>query len=58
MGATHLECTKCGAKQEPESLAGLSSCCAKPLYPRYDLEALQGELTPGTLRSRRPDLWR
>ena len=57
-GATHLECTKCGASQDADALAGLSSCCAKPLYARYDLDALRGAFTPAVLRDRRPDLWR
>ncbi|HUF11844.1 MAG TPA: threonine synthase [Longimicrobiales bacterium] len=57
-GATHLECTKCGARQDADVVSGLSSCCAKPLYPRYELAALRETFRPETLRGRRPDLWR
>ena len=57
-GATHLECTACGESFDADALAGLSSCCAKPLYPRYDLAALRGEFTPARLAGRRADLWR
>ncbi|HEX6589724.1 MAG TPA: threonine synthase [Longimicrobiales bacterium] len=57
-GATHLECSACGETFEADARAGLSSCCAKPLYPRYDLAALRGSFTPGSLVGRRADLWR
>ena len=57
-GATHLECTRCGSQYDADKLVGLSSCCAKPLYPRYDLEALRTSFTPAALVGRRPDLWR
>jgi threonine synthase len=57
-GATHLECTRCGERQDADAVVGLSVCCAKPLYPRYDLEALRGTFVPEALVGRRPDLWR
>ena len=57
-GASHLECTRCGARHEAEVLQGLSPCCGKPLYPRYDLDALRGTFTPASLVGRRADLWR
>ncbi|HSJ12907.1 MAG TPA: pyridoxal-phosphate dependent enzyme, partial [Longimicrobiales bacterium] len=57
-GATHLECTRCGAPWDAEELMRLSPCCEKPLYPRYDLAALAGEFTPDAVRGREPTLWR
>lgn len=58
MGATHLECTRCGATYESEQLWRLSPCCEKPLYPRYDLQALAPRFRPESLRGREPTLWR
>jgi len=57
-GASHLECTYCGARYDAEALHGLSSCCARPLYARYDLENLRGRLSRGMLAARSADLWR
>ncbi|HUF49612.1 MAG TPA: threonine synthase [Longimicrobiales bacterium] len=55
---THLECTRCGATYESEVLHGLSSCCARPLYARYDLTRLAATFRPETLVGREPTLWR
>ena len=38
-GATHLDCTATGERIESEQLVRLSSA-GKPLYARYDLEAI------------------
>jgi threonine synthase len=57
-GATHLECTRCSARYESEQLHRLSPCCDRPLYPRYDLDALRGRFTRESLVGRRADLWR
>jgi threonine synthase len=57
-GATHLECTLCGASYASEELHRLSPCCEKPLYPRYDLEGLRESLSRDDLACRRADLWR
>ncbi|HEX6559889.1 MAG TPA: threonine synthase [Longimicrobiales bacterium] len=54
----YLECTRCGAKYESERLQGLSECCQKPLYARYDLESIKSRFTPAALRERVPTLWR
>ena len=56
-GATHLECTRTGTRHESETLQGVSSAGA-PLFARYDLEALRGQLRPEDLVGRRADLWR
>jgi threonine synthase len=57
-GATHLECTRCGASYPAEVPQRLSPCCQKPLYPRYDLEAVGRRLTREMLACRSADLWR
>ena len=57
-GATHLECTRCGARHESEELHRLSTCCQKPLYPRYDLDAIGRTLSREDLAGRSADLWR
>lgn len=56
-GATHLECTATGERLESEQLIGLSPA-GKPLFARYDLDALKGRFTPEAVASRRADLWR
>lgn len=56
-GATHLECTATGERFESERLMGLSPA-GKPLFARYDLQALKGRFTPGEVAHRRSDLWR
>lgn len=57
-GAAHLECTACGATYSSERLHGLSVCCRKPLYARYDLPAVKARLPRSALAGRAPDLWR
>jgi threonine synthase len=57
-GATHLECTRCGEKYESEQLWRLSTCCDRPLYPRYDLERIRPAFQPTDLSGRAPTLWR
>jgi threonine synthase len=58
MGATHLECTKCGLSYESEKTWRLSPCCQKPLYARYDLEAIGRTFRPESLVGREPTMWR
>ncbi|HET7275682.1 MAG TPA: threonine synthase [Longimicrobiaceae bacterium] len=57
-GATHLECTLCGAEYPSEELQRLSPCCQKPLYARYDLAAIRTRLKREDLVGRSADLWR
>jgi threonine synthase len=57
-GCTHLECTRCGATYPSEQLQWLSACCQRPLYPRYDLDAVARRLSRDALASRPADLWR
>lgn len=56
-GASHLECTGTGEQFESERLMGLSPA-GKPLFARYDLDALKERFTPDVLEGRRADLWR
>ena len=56
-GATHLECTGTGEHYESEQLIGLSPA-GKPLFARYDLDALRDRFTPAAVAGRRADLWR
>jgi threonine synthase len=56
-GATHLECTGTGEHLDSEQLIGLSPA-GKPLFARYDLEALRASFTPEAVAGRRADLWR
>src|SRR5690606_18431316 len=58
LGASHLECTRCGRHFESERLHGTSTCCGMPLYARYDLETIRGRFRPEALKGRAPDLWR
>lgn len=53
-----LECTRCGQQFPSELLSGLSACCQRPLYPRYDLGAIRQSFTPASLKGRDPTLWR
>jgi threonine synthase len=55
---SHLECTLCAAHYDSHELHGLSPCCSKPLYPRYDLSSLRGQFTPQALAGRESTLWR
>ncbi len=57
-GALDLECTRCGARHPSEVALRLSPCCAKPLYPRYDLAAIRPDFQPADLAGREPTLWR
>jgi threonine synthase len=57
-GATHLDCTLCGAGYPPEEPHRLSPCCERPLYARYDLDALRRSLDRDDIARRSADLWR
>jgi len=56
-GATHLECTATGETVDSEQLIGLSSV-GKPLFARYDLDAIRGGFQMKDVACRRADLWR
>lgn len=57
-GATHLECTRCGAEYDAEQPHRLSACCDKPLYARYDLDRIRAGFRPERLAGREPTMWR
>src|SRR5690625_976853 len=57
-GAAELECTRCGKVYPSEELSGLSACCEKPLYARYDLDGIRPRFQPGDLAGREATLWR
>ncbi len=56
-GATHLECTGTGEEVESEQLIGLSAA-GKPLFARYDLDAIRSGFQMSDVACRRADLWR
>ncbi len=56
-GVQHLECTWTGQKLHSEELQGLSPA-GKPLFARYDLDAIRPHFRPEDLRAREPDMWR
>lgn len=56
-GATHLECTATGEEFESEQLIGLSPA-GKPLFARYDIDAIREGFQMADVACRRPDLWR
>jgi threonine synthase len=58
MNVTHLYCSACAEKFEPNKLYNLCSACNKPLMVEYDLEKAAETLTKESLRSRVPTLWR
>ena len=54
---THLECSRCASSFPSDQVQGTCTC-GSPLLARYDLARVAAELTPATVASRRPDLWR
>jgi threonine synthase len=55
---THLECAQCGRRYDPAQIQNLCTDCRRPLWVRYDLEALRSRFTPKSLFSRPPSMWR
>jgi threonine synthase len=53
----HLECPRCHTRYDAEQEAHLCSC-GSPLLARYDLSAVQRDLTREEIRTREPTLWR
>jgi threonine synthase len=58
MFVTHLECTNCATRFQAGQLHTVCSRCGKPLYVRYDLEAIRGEIRREDLHLREASLWR
>ena len=55
---THLECTVCGKSYPHEQLIGISPCCEKVLFARYNLDKLGREVDRDSLVSRPDTMWR
>ena len=54
---THLECSATGETYPADELRGLSEA-GKPLWVRYDLEALAQSVCKDRLKTRPPEFWR
>ena len=54
----NLECTECAATYPSDALAGVSPCCGKVLFARYDLPKIRREVDRDSLANRRADMWR
>lgn len=55
---SHLECTICQAQYPADRLSGVSPCCGKVLYARYNLPRIRAEVDRDRLPHRNPDMWR
>jgi threonine synthase len=55
---THLECANCGLKQDASRLHNLCTACQRPLWVKYDLDALKKAFPKSRLAGRPPTLWR
>jgi threonine synthase len=55
---THLECSSCGEKHESDKIQTVCKKCGKPLFARYDLEAVKNSLTKSELIGREATMWR
>jgi len=55
---THLECAHCGQRYDATQVHNLCTACQRPLWVRYDLDALKKAFTKKTLFGRPPTIWR
>jgi threonine synthase len=55
---THLECANCGQRYDAGQVHNLCTACQKPLWVRYDLEALKKNFPKKALVGRPPTIWR
>ena len=55
---THLECAQCGQRYDASTIQNLCATCQRPLWVRYDLEALREKFDRRVLFGRPPTLWR
>ena len=55
---THLECSKCGHWHDINKVQTVCVECGKPLFARYDLEALKSDVSPADLVGREASMWR
>ena len=54
----YLECTICGAQYPADRLSGVSPCCGKVLFARYDLARIRAEVDRDRLVERTANMWR
>src|SRR5438445_5491340 len=55
---THLECANCGKQYEATKVHNLCTACQRPLWVRYDLDAIKKNFTKKALFGRPPTIWR
>src|SRR5690242_8441303 len=55
---THLECANCGQRYDAALIHNLCTACQRPLWVRYDLDALKAQFNKKALFGRPPTLWR
>jgi len=55
---SHLECANCGTKYDATQIHNLCTACQRPLWVRYDLDALKKSFSKRSLFGRPPTLWR
>lgn len=55
---THLECANCGKEFEAQQVHNLCTACQRPLWVRYDLDAVKNHFTKRELIGRPPTIWR
>ena len=55
---THLECAHCGQRYDANLVHNLCTACQRPLWVRYDLDALKKAFPKQALFGRPPTLWR
>ena len=55
---THLECANCGHRYDSGQIHNLCTACQRPLWVRYDLDALKKGFSKKALFGRPPTMWR
>lgn len=55
---THLECANCAKTYPADQIHNLCTACQRPLWVKYDLEALKKKFTKKSLFGRPPTIWR
>ncbi len=55
---THLECSKCGHDHDADKVQTVCKECGKPLFARYDLEAVKGAVSPADFVGGEASMWR
>ena len=55
---SHLECSECGERHEPDRVNTLCRSCGSPLLARYDLEAVRTTVAKEDFTRRPRGLWR